>query len=94
MTTSASERRYSLLPGRALAEVVDAFAHGAAKHAPGDWATRGDTDHYYDKAMRHLEAYRVRGEELDAESGVHHLAKAAADLLIMLERALVSEDAL
>jgi hypothetical protein len=81
--TRLGKPRYSLLPWRALVEVVAVLEHGATKHGAHGWRDKRETE-YRDKALRHLAA-RMRGEVTDAESGRPHLACAIADLLIALE---------
>jgi hypothetical protein len=65
------KRRFSLVPPRALAAVVDVLEHGARKYAPGNWARCAPAERirYFDAAVRHLEAWR-QGEAADAESGL------------------------
>jgi Domain of unknown function (DUF5664) len=77
--------RWSLLPLRAVALVVDVLEYGAQKYAPDNWRKVPDwRQRYYDAAMRHILAWRLGGR-LDAESGLPHLAHAICCLLFALE---------
>lgn len=80
----AGKPRWSLLPWRALAQVVDVLEYGAQKYAVGNWKAVPDAEaRYFDAAMRHLIA-RAQGERLDPESGLPHLAHACANMLFLL----------
>lgn len=77
--------RYDLLPGLALAGVVDVLTYGAKKYAPENWRLVADPGaRYFAAAQRHLWAWR-RGEQTDPESGLPHLAHAACSLMFLLE---------
>lgn len=77
--------RYSLIPWRAVPELVEVLEHGVPKHGAHGWRTSNHTvEEYIDKAMRHLAA-KLAGQHLDPESKRSHLAHAAADLLIAIE---------
>ena len=80
--------RWDAVPFDALASVVAALTHGAAKYdeRPGseNWARLEGGEHrYFAACMRHLTAWRL-GERTDAESGLPHLAHAGACLLFLL----------
>lgn len=75
----------SLIPAPALVHIADAFRDGAAKYGPANW--RNDpvsVTTYADAALRHLFAW-FDGEEVAEDSGVHHLAHAAACLCILMD---------
>lgn len=84
--------RWSLLPWRAVAAVVDVLEFGAAKYKPGNWRhVENGKQRYFDAAMRHLLEYQMAREAgrdvhglLDPESKLHVLAHAACDLLFLL----------
>lgn len=73
----------SILPFKALREVARAFAHGAKKYKRGDWKKGYQWTLYADSLGRHYGAW-CDGEDIDPDSGVHHLACACADGLILL----------
>lgn len=80
---SEGKLRYSLSPIDVREEVLKAWEHGCVKHVPGDWVKGYSWCAYYDKISRHLNAW-MKGERIDAESGVHHLAKLIANAEILL----------
>jgi hypothetical protein len=81
--------RLSLLPWDAVLAVVAALDFGARAHGETDddipnWERVPDAHRrYWNACMRHLIARR-RGEFLDPESRLPHLAHAAADALILV----------
>ncbi len=69
----------------ALAAVGDVLTFGAQKYAAHSWQTVPEGQERYKSALiRHLLAVG-NGEELDSESGLHHLAHAACNALFILE---------
>jgi hypothetical protein len=76
--------RWSLLPFAALLAVVQVLEFGATKYKPNSWqGLENGRERYFDAAIRHLVAWHG-GEIIDAESGLHHLAHAACNLLFLL----------
>ena len=77
--------RYDLLPIRPLEELVKVITYGAIKYAPNSWMNiEPFEERYFAATMRHLMAWR-KGEELDPESGLPHLAHAMCCLVFLLE---------
>lgn len=69
----------------ALAAVGEVLTFGAQKYAAHSWQTVPEGQERYKSALiRHLLAVG-NGEELDSESGLHHLAHAACNALFILE---------
>ena len=76
--------QWSLLPFKALKEVVDVLTYGAKKYAPDNWKKVPNAkQRYIDAGFRHFTAY-VAGEKLDNETGKSHLAHALCCLLYLL----------
>lgn len=76
--------RFSLIPLGALREIVEVLEFGARKYAVDNWRVVPDARaRYWDAAVRHLVAFR-EGEQLDPESGLHHLAHAGCCVLFLL----------
>lgn len=76
--------RWSLVPLGPLEAIARVLNFGAAKYAPHNWQKVDNaTERYYDAALRHLFAWR-KGERLDAETGLPHLAHACTCLLFVL----------
>lgn len=77
--------RYGLLPPLALKATVDVLTFGAEKYEPDNWKHVPDSKRrYFDAAQRHLWAYK-EGEQIDPESGRHHLAHALCCLMFLYE---------
>lgn len=79
--------QYHLIPGDALEQVAQAMMVGAETWGEGDWEREDfEQDRLYDAALRHLLADRFE-EDLD-ESGLLHLAHAAANAIMLLAHRL------
>lgn len=85
----------SCLPVNVLFEVGVGMLEGARKYGRHNWRAIGvRASVYFDAAMRHL-AQWWEGEDLDADSGVHHVTKAIACLLVLRDaqiREMCSDD--
>ena len=76
--------QWSLLPFRALTQVVEVLTYGAKKYAPDNWKKVPDARRrYIDAGFRHFTAYTT-GETHDPETGKHHLAHAICCLLYLV----------
>lgn len=74
-----------LLPQPGLVQVALALMNGARKYGAYNWRTEGvGATTYISAAQRHIAAW-LDGEELARDSQAHHLAHAAACLLILLD---------
>ena len=75
----------SAIPFPAVYAVGRAMADGERKYGRFNWRdNKVNSDVYVDAAMRHLLAWND-GEEVAEDSGAHHLAHAAACLMILLD---------
>jgi hypothetical protein len=74
------------LPWQALEQVAKVMTCGANKYGYENWLKGSglERNRYFSAALRHLTAYH-KGEKLDPESGISHVAHAAAGLLMWLE---------
>src|SRR5690554_2986356 len=75
-----------LIPCRAEEQVGRVCTYGAQKYGADNWE-KGDEaarDRFVGGALRHINAFR-QGKVLDEESGIHHLAHAAAAIMFALE---------
>ena len=78
--------RYDLIPENALDEVVEVLTYGANKYAPDNWKHVPEWKRrYFAAAQRHIWAWK-RGESIDSETGISHLAHAICCLMFMMER--------
>lgn len=76
--------RWDLVPLAPLKEVVRVLMHGARKYRPYGWTKVPNArKRFYAATQRHLISYQL-GEEKDLDSGLHHLAHAACNILFML----------
>ena len=75
--------RWDLVPWRELEDVVGVLTYGEDKYGAHNWKTVASAqDRYFAAALRHLSDWR-RGEKLDPESDLPHLAHAACSLLFL-----------
>jgi hypothetical protein len=84
---AASEQRVllHLIPSPALAHAAQALMDGARKYGPYNWREEGvSAVTYISATMRHLRDW-LDGEEVAADSQVHHLGHAMACLAIILD---------
>jgi hypothetical protein len=76
---------YGLLPPFALEATVDVLTFGAQKYERDNWKRVPDSKRrYFDAMERHIWAWK-KGEQLDPESGKHHLAHAMCCLMFLME---------
>lgn len=88
----SGELRYSLLPLRALEEVVRVLEFGAKKYGDYNWRmVENAYTRYWNAAMRHMFATQ-NGESQDPETKLLHEAHAICYLLFRAELQLQSED--
>lgn len=81
--------RYGLLPPLALKATVDVLTFGAEKYEPDNWKHVPDSKRrYFDALQRHVWAWK-EGEQIDPESGRHHLAHALCCLMFLYEHDIV-----
>ena len=75
---------YSLMPWRAIDEVVKVLMFGAKKYGVNNWKQVTDAKRrYLSAAYRHINAY-AEGNQNDDESGFKHLAHAMCCLIFIL----------
>ncbi len=76
---------YSLLPVLFLEKLADLLQKGAIKYARDNWRVTGFRYSRAEDALwRHLQAWR-NGEDLDAETGCHHMAAIAFYCMCIIE---------
>jgi hypothetical protein len=73
----------ALLPFESLLEVGKVLTFGAQKYEDHNWRKGFKFSRLLSATMRHLFAF-TRGEDLDPESGLSHLAHAATNILFLL----------
>jgi hypothetical protein len=73
------------MPPLALKATVDVLTFGAEKYEPDNWKYVPDSKRrYFDALQRHVWAWK-EGEQIDPESGKHHLAHALCSLAFLYE---------
>jgi len=81
---SAGKDRWDLVPWEELEQVVKVFTHSTKKYEPDNWKTVPNAENEYFAALqRHIASWR-KGEQLDKESGINHLAHAICCLLFLM----------
>jgi len=82
---------YELLPLDLLSEVNLVMQHGASKYGVNNWRkTEGfKYSRCYNALLRHMFAW-WRGEDLDLESGISHLAHAMCNLIFLFYHSKVN----
>lgn len=76
---------YDLLPPEAVEEVVRVLQFGADRYGRNNWKhLQNATDRYYAATMRHIQKWR-KGQQIDSDSGLPHLAHAICSLIFLLE---------
>jgi hypothetical protein len=75
----------SLIPYCVEAELARAMEYGAKKYGRYNYTKGHDLSALVAAARRHLSKY-MNGEDIDPESGVHHLGHSMANMLMMLHQ--------
>jgi hypothetical protein len=84
MKFDGDKLRWDLLPIAQIEEVVKILTFGAKKYAPNNWQLVDDgIERYYAAVLRHIVAYR-KGEIIDSDSNMPHLAHAMCNLMFLL----------
>lgn len=78
------KNRLELVPVRPLEEIGLALTFGAQKYDPENYRRGTNWRRFLGSALRHTLAF-ARGEDFDPESGLSHLAHAAACLMMLRE---------
>ena len=73
----------STVPANVMAEIGVAMLEGSVKYGRHNYRIAGvRMSVYYDGTMRHLMAF-WEGEDLDPDSGISHITKAIASLVVL-----------
>jgi len=79
----------STVPTGSLLEVGLAVLEGARKYGRHNYRVSGVRGSvYYDAVMRHISAW-WEGQDIDPDSGMHHIVKAIAGLLVLRDSMLM-----
>lgn len=77
------KNRYDLIPADALDDLVKVYTYGTIKYDDNNWRNGMKWGRVFGAIMRHLWKF-WRGEDLDDESGLPHLAHAAWGCMTLL----------
>ena len=83
--------RVSLVPMQAVLAVAQVMTFGADKYGPYNWKQGMDWSRLYSAAQRHQIQF-WEGEDIDPESGLHHLAHAICNLMMLYEYTRICEE--
>ena len=73
-----------LIPHSALLEEASVLGFGCEKYGRHNWRQGVEWQRLINSALRHIHAFND-GEDLDPETGLHHLAHARASLGFLIE---------
>lgn len=82
MKKDEGKPQLAFLPFAQLETIARVFDYGASKYARDNWK-KGTFARYASACLRHL-FDRLKGNKLDPESGLPHLAHAAACILMLM----------
>ncbi len=83
---------WDLLPYEAIEKIAEVLTYGCSKHLESGWKSTPDFNNRYLAAMmRHMAAWR-RGEDIDSESKLSHLAHMATNALFLLWKETCSRE--
>lgn len=75
---------FDMIPARALEDIARVYSYGAKKYARHNWRAGYSWSLTFAALMRHCWAF-WRGEDLDPESGLPHMAHAGFHVLALLD---------
>lgn len=76
--------RWDLLPIECVEDLVKVLTMGSKKYADNNWQLVDNAkERYYAALLRHLAAWR-KGETVDPESGLNHLAHVMCNVTFLL----------
>jgi len=75
--------KWELLPIECIEDVVAILTHGADKYGKHNWKELDEAnDRYYAALLRHVVEWR-KGNTIDTDSGLSHLAHAMCNLVFL-----------
>ena len=85
------KNRYDLLDPYSLDEVTKIYSFGCKKYEDHNWRKGIKWSRVFGALMRHSWAF-WRGEEIDPDSGLHHMAHAAWNCLALINYSKYRKD--
>ena len=87
-TIGSKKLPFSTLPWAVLGEAAAGMGEGAIKYGKHNYEVVGIRNSiYFDATLRHLIAWFL-GEDIDPESGIHHVTKAITSLMVLRDAQL------
>ena len=81
----AKKPQLQLVPPALMVETAKALQHGGGKYGPWNWRrTKVEMMTYLGAMKRHIDLL-LEGEDIDSDSGAHHLGCVAASCAIVLD---------
>jgi hypothetical protein len=80
-----------LIPPQFIEDIGKVLTHGANKYAPNNWRKGLPWMKTYGAVLRHIFLW-AKGEDIDKESGLPHLAHAATNICFLLEWSRTHKD--
>ena len=74
--------RWSLVPFSSLAYLVEVLMFGAEKYSDHNWKKGLPFNEICESLIRHLTSF-MEGEDMDPESGLHHLGHVMANVVFL-----------
>lgn len=84
MHNDSGKARWDLAPWRAFGGVIDVLTYGCKKYAERNWEGGMRYSRLFASCMRHMLQWWHRND-MDPESGLHHLKHAATNLCMLVE---------
>ena len=84
MKFDGEKPRTDLLATAPLLAIAEVLGHGAKKYSAHNWRSGINYSRVYGAIQRHLMAF-WDNEDIDPESGMHHLAHAMTELMFLME---------
>lgn len=81
---NSGKPRLGLIPLDCHIWEADGFDYGSTKYSMDNWRQGMPISEQMDSLLRHLTAFYYGGEDIDSESGVHHLGLAQCNLAMMV----------
>lgn len=83
MKADGEKNRLELLPFEAIEEIGKVLTYGATKYSPDNWRPGMSWRRLVGSTLRHIFSW-CRGESIDPETGLSHLAHAGCCILFLI----------
>lgn len=83
MKDNLGKVRPSIFPPEVFESILEVFEYGSSKYNDFNWCKGLPYSSLYSAAIRHLSLKWWAGQEIDDESGLHHLDHAITNLIML-----------